>query len=160
STYGSSVTFIATVTANSPSTARVNTGSVTFLDGATPLGTANVNLSGIATLATTSLTAGSHTITANYSDGVSFNSSSQSLTQSVNPYPIWVTANSTSKAEGSSLTFAGTEFTYAGAAGVRRPILFNGDTLTSVTLTGAGAGAAAEDGSYSIVPSAAVGTGL
>jgi hypothetical protein len=160
SKYGSSATFIATVTANSPS-GRANTGSVTFLDGTTRLGTANVNSSGIATLATTVLTAGSHTITANYSDGVTFNSSSsKSLTLNVDPYPLWVTANSTSKPEGSTLTFAGTEFTFAGAAGVRRPILFNGDTLTSVTLNSAGAAAAAEDGSYSIVPSAAAGTGL
>jgi hypothetical protein len=156
STYGSSVTFTATVTASS----TVNTGSVTFLDGATTLATVNVNASGKATFATSALTAGPHTITANYTDGVSFANSTGTLAQSVNQFPLWVTANSTSKAEGNSLAFPGTEFSLAGAAGVRRPILFNGDTLTSVTLTSTGATAAAEDGSYAIVPSAAVGTGL
>jgi hypothetical protein len=156
STYGSSVTFTATVTASS----TVNTGAVTFLDGATTLATVNVNASGKATFATAALTAGPHTVTANYTDGTSFANSSGSLTQTVNQFQLWVTANSVSKAEGTALSFAGTEFTLAGAAGVRRPLLFNGDTLTSVSLTSAGAAATAEDGSYANVASAAVGTGL
>jgi hypothetical protein len=156
STYGRAVTFTATVTASS----TVNTGSVTFVDGANTLATVNVNATGKATFATTALSAGTHTITAKYTDGTSFTNSSGSVTQQVNPFALWVTANSTSKAEGNTLAFGGTEFTLAGAAGVRRPVLFNGDTLTSVTLTSIGAAAAAEDGSYPIVTSAAVGTGL
>ena len=38
--------------------------------------------------------------------------------------------------------------------------MLNGDVVTSVTLTSAGAAAAAAVGTYPIVPSAAVGTGL
>jgi hypothetical protein len=158
STYGSSVTFTATVTANSPSTATVNTGTVTFLDGATILATVNVNASGVATFATTLLTAGSHTITANYNDGTSFSSSTASRTQMVNQRTLLITANSTSKPEGNTLSFAGTELTTAGA--VNTAALVNGDKVTGVTLASAGAAAAAEDGSYAITPSAGVGTGL
>jgi hypothetical protein len=160
STYGSSVKFTATVTAVMPSGATVNTGSVSFLDNGNPLATVPVSATGVATFTTTALTAGSHTITANYSDGTNFNNSTNSLTQTVALRPLFVTANSTSKAEGNTLTFAGTEFTLAGVAGSRTPVLFNGDTLTSVTLTSAGAAATAEDGSYAIAISNAVGTGL
>jgi len=43
------------------------TGSVTFLDGATPLGTATVDEGGIATFVTSALAVGSHPVTALYS---------------------------------------------------------------------------------------------
>ena len=65
-----------------------------------------------------------------------------------------ITAESTSKKYGQTVTFAGTEFTESG--------LVNGDTVTGVTLTSPGAaGTAQVSGSpYAIVPSRAVGTGL
>ncbi|MBC8008623.1 MAG: Ig-like domain repeat protein [Burkholderiales bacterium] len=56
------VTFTATVA----STAGVPTGAVTFLDGTTPLGTGTLDASGVATLSTSALLAGSHAITATY----------------------------------------------------------------------------------------------
>ncbi|RSL18366.1 YVTN family beta-propeller protein [Edaphobacter aggregans] len=58
STFGTSVTLTATI----PSGA---TGTVTFDDGATSLGTGTIS-GGVATLATGSLTAGTHSITAQY----------------------------------------------------------------------------------------------
>ena len=72
----------------------------------------------------------------------------------VTPAPLTITANSTSKTYGQTVTFAGTEFTTSG--------LVNGNTVTSVTLTSAGAAAtSAVSGSpYPIVPSAALGSGL
>jgi hypothetical protein len=74
----------------------------------------------------------------------------------VNPALLTITANSTSKTYGATVTFAGNEFTPTG--------LVNNDTVTSVTLTSAGAAAAATATTpgpdYGIVPSAAVGTGL
>jgi hypothetical protein len=75
-------------------------------------------------------------------------------TLTVNPVALTITANSTSKTYGATVTFLGTEFIATG--------LINGNTVTSVTLTSAGAAAtAAVAGSpYPIVPSAAVGTGL
>ncbi|MGB7848355.1 MAG: MBG domain-containing protein [Candidatus Acidiferrum sp.] len=73
-------------------------------------------------------------------------------TLTVNAAPLTITANNASKTYGQTTTFLGTEFAAAG--------LLNGDTATSVTLTSAGAAATAAAGSYAIVPSAAVGTGL
>src|SRR6202050_484731 len=78
STYGSSVTFTATV---SPSAA---TGTVTFNDGATTLGTGPVS-SGKATFTTSSLIAGSHSITGGHGGDTDYNTSTSSaLTQTVN----------------------------------------------------------------------------
>jgi MSHA biogenesis protein MshQ len=76
-------------------------------------------------------------------------------TLTVNKAALTVTANTpAAKTYGTLVTFAGTEFTTAG--------LVNADTVTSVTLTSAGAAAAATvaGSPYSIVPSAAAGTGL
>ena len=60
--HGSAVTLTATVTAGAPAT----TGTITFLSGATVLGTASVNASGIATLTTSTIPFGTHNITASY----------------------------------------------------------------------------------------------
>ena len=79
------VTFTATVT---NAGVGVPTGNVTFTDGSTTLGTAALNGSGVATLIVPSLTAGTHTITANYSgDGANFSSASTALTETVNLRP-------------------------------------------------------------------------
>ena len=59
-----SLTLTAKVT---PANSVVPTGTVTFLDGATTLGTAPLNGSGVATFSTVTLTVGQHTITAVYS---------------------------------------------------------------------------------------------
>ena len=77
STYGSPLTFTATVT---PATA---TGTVTFTDGSTSLGMATLS-GGVATYGTSALTAGSHSITASYGGDANHNSSTSSvLTQAV-----------------------------------------------------------------------------
>jgi hypothetical protein len=62
SNYGQSVTFTSTLTA----TSITPTGIVTFLDGATVLGTGVVDGIGKATLTLATLTGGGHTITASY----------------------------------------------------------------------------------------------
>ena len=59
------VTFTATVS-SSGALVTIPTGSVTFLDGTTVLGTGTLNSVGIATYSTTSLALGSHNITAAY----------------------------------------------------------------------------------------------
>ena len=56
------VTFTVTIT----STGVTPTGTVTFLDGTTPIGTAVLNGAGVALFPITSLTPGSHVITASY----------------------------------------------------------------------------------------------
>jgi len=71
---GSSITFTASVTGN----ATQPSGNVRFFDGATLLGTAATNASGTAMFATSTLSLGSHTITANFT-GDAQNSPSTSL---------------------------------------------------------------------------------
>jgi CBS domain-containing protein len=73
----------------------------------------------------------------------------------INTAALTVTANSSSKTYGQTVTFAGTEFTPTGLVG--------GDAITSVTLVSVGAAPSAgvAGSPYSIVPSAAVfGSGL
>lgn len=88
--YGQPITFTATVTGDSPSTKKPTSGTVTFKDGATVLGTTNVNASGIATFTTTAaapLSVGTHsTLTATYNGNATFNASptSAALTRTVN----------------------------------------------------------------------------
>ena len=74
-------------------------------------------------------------------------------TLTVTTAALTITANSPSKTYGQTVTFAGTEFTGSG--------LVNSDTVTSVTLTSAGTAATATvaGSPYTIVPSAAAGTG-
>lgn len=68
--------------------------------------------------------------------------------------PLTITADNQAKCFGTTFTFAGTEFTSSG--------LLNSDAVSSVTIVSSGAAAIAGVGGspYSIVPSAAVGTGL
>jgi hypothetical protein len=95
---GASVTFTGTVSASSGSP----TGTMTFLDGTTTLGTGTLS-SGKATFQTSSLAAGVHRVTASYAGDTDFNASSSSaLSQTVqNPgtaagsYTVTVTATGT-----------------------------------------------------------------
>jgi hypothetical protein len=80
---GQAVTFTATVAAVAPG-AGTPTGTVTFKDGATFLGTVAVGTGGAATFTTSFAAAGGHTITAVYSGNAAFVGSSQTLTEQVN----------------------------------------------------------------------------
>ena len=75
---GQSVTFTATVAAVAPGTGTP-TGSVTFLNGGSPIGSGPLS-GGVATFATSSLPAGNNTITASYPGDGNFNGSTGSLT--------------------------------------------------------------------------------
>jgi hypothetical protein len=91
STLGTSVTFTATVTANSPSTGTP-AGTVAFLNGTTSIGTGTLNNSGVATLSISSLAVGTQSITASYAGSTSFNSSTSTmLSQVVNLDPQTIT---------------------------------------------------------------------
>ena len=87
-------------------------------------------------------------------DTAIYYNASADVTINVNEATLIITANSLNKTYGAWATFAGTEFTADG--------LVNDDTVTSVTLTSTGAGVTAtvDNSPYSVVPSAAVGTGL
>ena len=96
STVGSSVTFTATIT-------PAATGTVQFFDGASSLGTASMNGSSQASVSTSGLALGSHSITAVYAGNADFNgSTSPVLTQNVNS-PASLSAAVTGK----SGTFSG-----------------------------------------------------
>jgi len=97
SVYGQGVTFTATVTsaAGSPG------GSVNFFDGSTSLGSGILNSSGIAMLTTSSLSAGTHSITASYgATGIFLASTSTALSEMVSVAPLSITINSFSRQYG------------------------------------------------------------
>ena len=85
SSFGAMVTFTATVQSGG---APVPTGTVTFSEGATVLaGPMGVNASGQAAFSSAALAVGSHTITAAFSGAPGFESSSGSVTHTVNAAP-------------------------------------------------------------------------
>lgn len=70
SAFGQAVTFTATVT--SDGFKSVPTGSVSFFDGTTNIGNSNLNSKGVATLASSTLEVGTHTMTATYNGDSNF----------------------------------------------------------------------------------------
>ena len=80
--YGTSVTFTATLAG----AGVVPTGTVTFLDGATQLGTGRRNGPGVATYTTSALALGAHSITASYGGDTNYNPvTSLALTERIVP---------------------------------------------------------------------------
>jgi hypothetical protein len=79
---GASVTFTATVAANVRGVTAVPTGSVSFLDGSTTLGSANL-ANGVATFSSTKLAVGTHNVTAVYSGDTNFHSRTSSVVSEV-----------------------------------------------------------------------------
>jgi Bacterial Ig-like domain (group 3) len=92
------------------------TGTVTFKDGATTLGTGTLNGSSQASLILPSLSAGTHSITALYAGETKYAAStSVPVTVTVTPPPIVtsITPSSGSSAGGTSVTITGSNFTGA-----------------------------------------------
>jgi hypothetical protein len=122
STSGASVTFTAAV---SSATAGTITGTVTFLDGATSLGMGTL-AGGMATFATSSLAAGSHSITAQYGGDTNYATSiSPVLTQTVNAGTKAATTTAVTSSLNPSTT--GTSVTFTAAV----------TSATAGTITGA-----------------------
>ena len=110
SVYGQSVTFTATIGVVTPG-AGTPTGSVTFMDGSTTLGTGTLNGTGTASFTTSALAIGSHAITAVYGgDGNFTTSSSNAASQIVNQASTTTTlaASPSSTTYGQSVTFTAT----------------------------------------------------
>jgi hypothetical protein len=101
--YGASVTLTATVA----STAGMPAGSVTFYNGSTSLGVGTLNGSGVATLTTTALPAGTDTATATYAAAGNFaGSSSTAVTLTVGAAPVEPVGAYTMSANPTTLTIA------------------------------------------------------
>jgi len=116
------VTFTATVTVAAPGSG-IPTGTVTFLDGATALGTRTLSLVGgfdQASFTTAALSVGSHSITAFYSGDPDFaGSSSTALAQTVGQASSSTTIASSANPSvfGQSVTFTATVSVVAPGAG-------------------------------------------
>ena len=136
-TYGSA--YNQTVTAS---------GAVSFGATGLPAGL-SINNSGVISGTPTAVGPSSVSIDATNDVGCT---ASATVSLKVSKAPLSITASNASKSYGQTVTFAGTEFSTSGLVG--------GDTVSSVTLTSAGAVSTATPGSYDIVPSAAVGSGL
>ncbi len=110
----------------------------------------------LSTAATTGVSTQTNAITPSVAAGSGLTNYSISYVNgnvSITPAPLTVTANSTSKTYGSTVTFAGTEF--------MTTALVNGETVSSATLASAGAvaNASVAGSPYSITVSGATGGG-
>ncbi|MCX6878404.1 MAG: DUF6288 domain-containing protein [Verrucomicrobia bacterium] len=129
--YGAAVTFTATVTV----TGGPATGTVTFKDGATVLGTATLS-SGQASHATSTFTVGSHSITATYNGNPAFvASTSSAFGYTTSPKAVTITGVTASNKPYDGSTTA--TLTAGSVIGV-----ISGDTVTVVAGTGTFASAA------------------
>ena len=143
SVFGQSVSVTATVTATAPSTGTP-TGSVNFFDGATNIGTAALNGSGVATLSTSSLSVASHSITAVYVGDASFaTSTSSAVSQVVNQGATGtaLTSATNPSAFGQSVTFTVTVTATSPSTGTPSGSVdfFDGvASIGTVTLNGSG----------------------
>ena len=145
SVFGQPIIFTATVTGSlgTPS------GTITFKNGSTTLGTGTLNGSGVATFSTSSLAVGNaYSITAEYGGDVSFvTSTSSTVSQVVNQASTTTTlASTTPSVFGQSVTFTATVAATAPGAGTANGSVefFDGSlSLGSVTLTSGSATSAA-----------------
>ena len=142
-TSGQSVTFTATVTSQSGS--GTPTGSVNFLDGTSTIGSGTLNGSGVVSFATSSLAAGSHSITAAYQGDSSFAASTSSaVSVQVNAALAATTTTLMSSAStvtaGQSVTFTATVAPQSGSGTPTGIVNFlDGTTMVgSGTLNGSG----------------------
>ena len=145
SIFGQAVTFTATVTATPPASGTP-TGTVTFMDSATSLGPGTLS-GGVATLSTSSLVVGGHTISVVYGGDSNFTGSTSSgITQTVNPVNAprvtSISPMSGRTAGGTSVAIGGTGFTGATAVqfgGAAASFTFNSDSsITATSPAGSG----------------------
>jgi len=142
---GQSITFTAMVSGTTTNT-PAPTGSVTFLDGTTTLGTSALSSSGIAMFSTTALPIGSDSIVAIYEGDANFNdSTSTALTETVKPAATLTAPTPGSVLAGPSVTFTWTAVSgssgywlFLGTTGVGSKNLFdsNEQKATSATFNG------------------------
>jgi hypothetical protein len=145
-TYGETLTLTATIAHHGLGDPSLG-GTVTFYSDGTPIGSASVS-SNVATLTTTALTAGTHSLTAEYAGTTSYNASTSSaITQTVNQAVLTVEANNVSKVYGTAnpaLTAS-----YSGFMNGDTSAVLSGSPSLTTTAT-----AASPTGSYTITAAA------
>ena len=106
--FGQPVVLTASVGALAPG-AGTPTGTVTFADGTTTLGGAFLS-GGVASMTTSGLSVGGHNLTVSYSGDGNFNSSSGTLTETVNKAPTAASVGSSANPSvfGQAVTFSAT----------------------------------------------------
>jgi MBG domain (YGX type)/Bacterial Ig-like domain (group 3)/Cadherin-like domain/YDG domain/Passenger-associated-transport-repeat len=146
STYGQSITFTAVVQTNNVTAGNATSNVVFSVDG-TPVITNSVS-GGQATYVTSLLAVPTHTITATFVGDANYLPSTNSLTQTVNPAPLSITANNTNKVYDGAAFSGGNGVTYSG--------FVNGETssvLTGTLACGGTSQGATNAGNYAIIPS-------
>ncbi|MBX3234497.1 MAG: Ig-like domain repeat protein [Labilithrix sp.] len=138
--FGQNVTLTATVSSTADGD---KTAVVTFLDGSTVLGTALASAAGVATLSTSSLTIGAHSLRASYAGNPRFAASSGALTQNVTKggSTIVVASSANPSLLGTSVSLIATVAAAAPASGVPTGIVTfreNGVVLGTATLSASG----------------------
>jgi uncharacterized protein (TIGR03118 family) len=126
---GSTVTLTATIN----STQGVPTGQIEFHDGGTSLGTAPLDDTGVAALRTNTLSAGTHSLTANYSGDAKFAAStspSVNLTITSPDFSFGANPMSAVVTAGQSTQFT---LTVAPAAGFASNVTFTCSQITGIT---------------------------
>ena len=135
STVGASVTFTATVTS---ATAGTITGSVNFLDGSTSIGTGTVGTGGVATLMTSALAQGSHSITAVYGGDTNYTTSTSPVVSQVVNAAGGTAASSTTVTSSLNPSTVGTSVTFTATVVAAAPTGAkpSGAQATAATPTG------------------------
>jgi hypothetical protein len=129
-TVGQKITLTAKVAGPAGSTV-VPTGTVTFLNGTTTLGTGTLDSTGTATYSTSSLSATTYTLTASYGgDSAYSTSTSGAQTLVVNPVSTTttLTASATTATAGTSLTFTASVAPASGSIIPTGTVTFNDGT--------------------------------
>jgi hypothetical protein len=133
--FGRSVKFTATISAAAPGSGTP-TGTVTFLDGATTLGTAKLS-SGQASLTENTLAVGGHSITVRYGGNANFKSStSGTLSQTINKDATTtvVTSSLNPSLSGQTVIFTATVIANAPGSGIPggKVTFFDGSTTLGI----------------------------
>ncbi|HET9281541.1 MAG TPA: Ig-like domain repeat protein [Candidatus Angelobacter sp.] len=137
-TLGQNVIFTATV--NKGTGINVPTGTVTFLEGATVLGTGAVDSSGTATFQTTTLTAGTHNISASYGGDTLYLSSASTVvvidvtTPGSTPTTTALGSDTSNGVLGNAVTFTATVAHATGATAPTGTVTFD-DGVVSIGST-------------------------
>ncbi|HEY4355924.1 MAG TPA: FG-GAP-like repeat-containing protein, partial [Acidobacteriaceae bacterium] len=136
STYGQQITLTATLAPFSAQSHSTDGETVTFLDGASSIGTGTLS-SGVATFSTTALPAGTRSLTAQYAGDTNFGASTNStaVSLSVAMAANTVTANALTINYGSASAALSASIAYGGIAIPSGAVTFTVDSGSTLTGT-------------------------